>query len=288
MVHQQNMKFQRCHDFPKQMSSKQKRKVSLEPSASVSFAGPIDSLSSTSSFLPPHLERHVNGCVVDSGDMKFRRKSNMRSAINYMNPCRAMKDQISLSEFQSSRGSACEERLMDFPPLPSIFTMRSPFHVMASHHSMDPYNVGASHMYSQQHLSIGLRGRFQSFNHNNPVTVSPTLMNKQSPELQKKLMQQLQDASLTQSKRKERTPSTMSFPVKLFKILSDPKFSEYICWLPHGRAWRVLKPKPFEDDVIPQFFRSDRYASFMRQVRTLTFLAILPASIGSLPIILYR
>jgi hypothetical protein len=34
-----------------------------------------------------------------------------------------------------------------------------------------------------------------------------------------------------------------SFPMKLHKILSDPENSEYITWLPHGRSWRVLKPK---------------------------------------------
>lgn len=69
-----------------------------------------------------------------------------------------------------------------------------------------------------------------------------------------------------QAKRKERAPSTTSFPTKLYKILCDPKYQECIGWLPHGRAWRVLKPKTFEEEVIPKYFRSDRYASFMRQV----------------------
>lgn len=67
-------------------------------------------------------------------------------------------------------------------------------------------------------------------------------------------------------KRKNRAPSTTSFPTKLYKILADPNYVGYIAWLPHGRAWRVLKPKALEEDVIPKFFRSDRYASFMRQV----------------------
>lgn len=68
-------------------------------------------------------------------------------------------------------------------------------------------------------------------------------------------------------KRKERAPSSTSFPTKLYKIMADPQYESYIAWLPHGRAWRVLKPKGLEEDVIPKFFRSDRYASFMRQVR---------------------
>lgn len=56
------------------------------------------------------------------------------------------------------------------------------------------------------------------------------------------------------------------FPVKLHKILSNSEYSDYISWLPHGRSWRVLKPKAFEEKVIPLFFRHAKYASFMRQV----------------------
>jgi hypothetical protein len=68
------------------------------------------------------------------------------------------------------------------------------------------------------------------------------------------------------SMKKRRAPSTTSFPSKLHKIISNPLHREFIDWLPHGRAWRILKPKMFEKDVIPKFFRSERYASFMRQV----------------------
>ena len=60
-------------------------------------------------------------------------------------------------------------------------------------------------------------------------------------------------------------PNT-AFPSKLHEILSSPEFQDLITWLPHGRAWRVLKPKVFEEKIIPKFFRSSKYASFMRQV----------------------
>ena len=56
------------------------------------------------------------------------------------------------------------------------------------------------------------------------------------------------------------------FPVKLHRILSNPEYSDMISWLPHGRSWRVLKPKAFEEKVIPLYFRHAKYASFMRQV----------------------
>jgi len=58
----------------------------------------------------------------------------------------------------------------------------------------------------------------------------------------------------------------LTFPVKLHMILSHPFYAKYLEWLPHGRAWKILKPKEFEADVIPKFFRSAKYASFMRQV----------------------
>jgi len=56
------------------------------------------------------------------------------------------------------------------------------------------------------------------------------------------------------------------FPVKLHRILSNPEFRNVVTWLPHGRSWRVLKPKAFEEKVIPLYFRHAKYASFMRQV----------------------
>jgi len=57
------------------------------------------------------------------------------------------------------------------------------------------------------------------------------------------------------------------FPVKLHKILSKAEFADIVSWLPHGRSWRVLKPKAFEEKVVPLYFRHAKYASFMRQVR---------------------
>lgn len=56
------------------------------------------------------------------------------------------------------------------------------------------------------------------------------------------------------------------FPVKLHRILSNAEHNDVISWLPHGRSWRVLKPKAFEEKVIPMYFRHAKYASFMRQV----------------------
>jgi len=64
----------------------------------------------------------------------------------------------------------------------------------------------------------------------------------------------------------------LPFPIKLHYILSNPAlFQDYIAWLPHGRGWKVMDQKGFESRVIPKFFRSDRMASFMRQVNGWAF-----------------
>lgn len=33
----------------------------------------------------------------------------------------------------------------------------------------------------------------------------------------------------------------------------------------HGRSWRILRPKEFEDKVIPAFFEHTKFSSFIRQ-----------------------
>lgn len=63
------------------------------------------------------------------------------------------------------------------------------------------------------------------------------------------------------------SPKTpLKFPAKLYRILETPEFNDIICWLPHGRSWRVLQQERFEKEVLPTFFRHGRYASFIRQV----------------------
>lgn len=66
-----------------------------------------------------------------------------------------------------------------------------------------------------------------------------------------------------------------TFPVKLHMILSSPEFQDIISWLPHGRCWRILQQRAFEERVIPLFFRHGRYSSFARQVSGKNFKMIL-------------
>jgi HSF-type DNA-binding len=61
------------------------------------------------------------------------------------------------------------------------------------------------------------------------------------------------------------------FPVKLYAILAQKEFHDIICWMPHGRSWKVLKPSMFESLVMPLFFEYSNYHSFNRLVNAWSF-----------------
>jgi len=65
---------------------------------------------------------------------------------------------------------------------------------------------------------------------------------------------------------KEIVPKEEPFPVKLHMMLSELENQEIICWMAHGRAWKILQTKKFEEKILPRYFRHGRYASFYRQV----------------------
>jgi hypothetical protein len=56
-----------------------------------------------------------------------------------------------------------------------------------------------------------------------------------------------------------------NFPAKMHAILSRPELADIVAWLPHGRSWRVLKPREFEVKVLPTYFEHSKFSSFIRQ-----------------------
>jgi len=56
-----------------------------------------------------------------------------------------------------------------------------------------------------------------------------------------------------------------TFPFKLHDMLSQPQYADIITWAPHGKCWRVMKPKALEK-ILPIFFRHGKYPSFQRQL----------------------
>jgi hypothetical protein len=56
-----------------------------------------------------------------------------------------------------------------------------------------------------------------------------------------------------------------NFPAKMHAILCRPELADIVSWLPHGRSWRILKPREFEVRVIPTYFEHTKFSSFIRQ-----------------------
>ncbi|KAL7487803.1 hypothetical protein ACHAW6_013387 [Cyclotella cf. meneghiniana] len=55
------------------------------------------------------------------------------------------------------------------------------------------------------------------------------------------------------------------FPAKMHAILSNPELHHIVAWAPHGRCWRILKPRQFECYVLPRYFEHSKFSSFVRQ-----------------------
>ena len=58
----------------------------------------------------------------------------------------------------------------------------------------------------------------------------------------------------------------ISFPMKLFQILSEESNEPIISWMHHGRAWIVHDADKFEKELIPKYFKLTKFSSFTRQV----------------------
>lgn len=61
-------------------------------------------------------------------------------------------------------------------------------------------------------------------------------------------------------------------PTKLHLMLINPCYSDdIICWMPHGRSWKVLNQKKFVKKVMPNYFAHNNYNSFIRLVNAWGF-----------------
>ena len=58
----------------------------------------------------------------------------------------------------------------------------------------------------------------------------------------------------------------LMFILQLMDVLDRSDLLDTICWMPHGRAFIVKKPKLFAVDVLPRFFKQTKYLSFTRQL----------------------
>ena len=64
----------------------------------------------------------------------------------------------------------------------------------------------------------------------------------------------------------------MTFSQKVHHMLSDEAISNWIHWLPHGRAFRIAVPKRLEQSqTLQRYFGHNRYSSFLRELNNYGF-----------------
>ena len=74
------------------------------------------------------------------------------------------------------------------------------------------------------------------------------------------------DYSTYQVKDEEKRRGRIIFPQKLHAIVSDPDYQDIICWMPHGRSWRVLDKDRLASVVCYEQFKHNSFTSFKRSV----------------------
>lgn len=62
-----------------------------------------------------------------------------------------------------------------------------------------------------------------------------------------------------------------NFSLKLHGILEKEEYKNYVTWMAHGRGFRILVPRIFEEVICPIYFNHSRYSTFMRQLNNYGF-----------------
>lgn len=57
-----------------------------------------------------------------------------------------------------------------------------------------------------------------------------------------------------------------TFPMKLHAIVSDPKYRHIICWMPHGRSWKIMDKELLATVVCREHFNHDNFDSINRSI----------------------
>lgn len=97
-----------------------------------------------------------------------------------------------------------------------------------------------------------------------PTTGTAWEVNDSDQELDRKAAMAKRDA---QAKRKQIPP----FVLKLWSFLNDNKNTELIRWTDNGTAFTVLDEDEFARTLIPELFKHNNYASFVRQLNMYGF-----------------
>lgn len=64
----------------------------------------------------------------------------------------------------------------------------------------------------------------------------------------------------------EKKNKRVTFPMKLHAIISNPDHSSIICWMPHGRSWKILDRGLLVTKICKDNFNHQNFGSFNRSV----------------------
>nr|XP_057902471.1 heat shock factor protein-like isoform X2 [Doryrhamphus excisus] len=73
-----------------------------------------------------------------------------------------------------------------------------------------------------------------------------------------------------------------AFLAKLWTLLEDPETDPLICWSPTGTSFHVYDQGRFSKEVLPQFFKHNNMASFIRQLNMYGFRKVVHIEQGGL------
>lgn len=79
--------------------------------------------------------------------------------------------------------------------------------------------------------------------------------------------------------RKNTHHGPASFVKKLFKILKDPNFESIISWTENGTSFVIKDQHLFTNLVLPQYYKHQNFASFVRQLNMYDFHKVSESSI---------
>jgi hypothetical protein len=69
----------------------------------------------------------------------------------------------------------------------------------------------------------------------------------------------------------QRTMAPVRFLAQLYAILADERHADCISWNVEGTSFTVFNPNDFQQNVLPKFFKTTKFASFQRQLNYFGF-----------------
>jgi len=81
-------------------------------------------------------------------------------------------------------------------------------------------------------------------------------------------------ACFNRKKEDDEKLKKMCFPEILMEVLSDDQNSDSISWLPHGLAFKMTNSKHISKRIIPKYFKTIKYSSFIRTINRWGFVRI--------------